>query len=938
MVLDGSQLEQLHKAFLSAFPTKGELERLIAFRFKTYLNQIVGGENLEDIVFHLIQWAEAQGFLRDLVIAARESNPGNPDLNAIAETLLGPQTRNERKWQAYRKKYLQHLFFEHRHFDIKGLSARGQYNLALQQVFVELSMVSEMPGREARNPIAPVPTGLQTGQHPIWEFLHCPPGEASNLAIIGSPGSGKTTLLKHMALMMYAGEDYCKAHNVPYKLPILLFLRDHAHNIHADKRYSLVQAVRDNLDKFEGPEPPLDGFETALESGDCLILLDGLDEVADAELRKKVVAWVEKQLVKHGNNSFVITSRPHGYENNPLERVNLLRVRHFNQEQQRQFVQNWCLATEVMANGGQKDEGVERDARRKAKDLLTRLQNNTALSELAVNPLLLTLITQVHYYRNSLPGRRVELYQEVCNVFLGKRREAFDIVDDITPIQKQLILQPLAYEMMRRSIREISTDAAIKIIAEPLRKVSLDADPATFLKAIENSSGLLLERENNEFAFAHLTFQEFLASVHIEAQRLEDELKIQVKNGWWHETIRLYCARSKDATLILQACLDTEDIDALALTTECVDDGCLAEPELRSRIDSLVTTQVDSANEKERRIAAEILLRRRLRGMTRINENKYVDNHMISHAEYQLFLDECYQQRKYYQPDHWSNNTFPPGKGLIPIVGVRSSDAIAFCAWLTERERNGWHYRLPGPDDIDVKDALHNESNAFYWTVTKEGNIYCSCGSSHIPILSREKLRNYRENDLGRDRIQDLARARTLTSKLVLARDLDLIRSYDLDLDLARSMARELDLDLTLARSLDLDLTRNYTLSLARSLARSHARDVDVARVRALDHSLVRAFDRSLAHDLALALAIEHNRTNKASLNLTELHSIFRWHARIQVLGFGQLWLPKEWTDIYIALVILEERIEGNLPAFEGIRIVKERVQTSDNKRTLKGL
>ncbi|HYN87798.1 MAG TPA: hypothetical protein VER55_04685, partial [Ardenticatenaceae bacterium] len=35
--------------------------------------------------------------------------------------------------------------------------------------------------------------------------------------------------------------------------------------------------------------------------------------------------------------------------------------------------------------------------------------------------------------------------------------------------------------------------------------------------------------------------------------------------------------------------------------------------------------------------------------------------------------------------------------------------------------------------------------------------------------------------------------------------------------------------------------------------------------------------------------------------------------------------LMRAMRDLYIDMVILEERIDGNLPAFEGIRIVKER-------------
>lgn len=41
---------------------------------------------------------------------------------------------------------------------------------------------------------------------------------------------------------------------------------------------------------------------------------------------------------------------------------------------------------------------------------MRRLNDSDVLTELAVNPLLLTMIATVHKFRSRLPGRRVELY------------------------------------------------------------------------------------------------------------------------------------------------------------------------------------------------------------------------------------------------------------------------------------------------------------------------------------------------------------------------------------------------------------------------------------------------------------------------------------------------------------------------------------------------
>ena len=74
---------------------------------------------------------------------------------------------------------------------------------------------------------------------------------------------------------------------------------------------------------------PAGWFEKQLTKGRCLVMLDGLDEVSNAALLSKVVEWVQQQINNHGNNRFIITSRPFGYRDNPLQSVSVLGARPF---------------------------------------------------------------------------------------------------------------------------------------------------------------------------------------------------------------------------------------------------------------------------------------------------------------------------------------------------------------------------------------------------------------------------------------------------------------------------------------------------------------------------------------------------------------------------------------------------------------------------------
>ena len=326
----------------------------------------------------------------------------------------------------YRKQYYQYLYYQHRDFDVKGLSTLGTYTLELDQVFVDLRIDPTTALRATPNPI-PVSQALLEGSNSIWDYLAAAQLNTQHLAIIGPPGSGKTTLLKHITLALAAprkrGQQSPPARML-HKLPIFLFLRDHASMIREQAHYTLGNAILDHLKKWEQPPPPPGWFKRQLSRGRCLVMLDSLDEVADPETRTAVVNWVERQMAACPRNRFLVTSRPFGYRSNPLGGVTVLEVRPFTTRQVERFIYQWYLANEIMSK--QKDDpGVRMRARAEATALLGRLRNTPALFDLTVNPLLLTMIATIHRYGGELPGNRVAcmLRSARCSSANASKRE-----------------------------------------------------------------------------------------------------------------------------------------------------------------------------------------------------------------------------------------------------------------------------------------------------------------------------------------------------------------------------------------------------------------------------------------------------------------------------------------------------------------------------------
>src|SRR5262249_46596363 len=155
-----------------------------------------------------------------------------------------------------------------------------------------------------------------------------------------------------------------------------------------------------------------------LSSGACVLLLDGLDEVAELDLRKTVSSWLDQTLSsrRYRKNLFIVSARPGGYRSAPLERVRVLEVQPFTFDDTQQFIHRWYHANEVIARGNKDNRAIRRAAKDEADALLGRLRANRSIAALTSNPLLLTMVCMVHRYHGALPGSRGQLYAEICQV------------------------------------------------------------------------------------------------------------------------------------------------------------------------------------------------------------------------------------------------------------------------------------------------------------------------------------------------------------------------------------------------------------------------------------------------------------------------------------------------------------------------------------------
>jgi energy-coupling factor transporter ATP-binding protein EcfA2 len=587
----------------------------------------------------------------------------------------------------FQRDYYKALEYKCRDFETQGLD--NEWTLELKNVFVQLKISANSVNNASQGIISQ--SLNPNSEKSIWDFLAANKSgenQFKKIVILGRPGSGKTTLLRHLTLIYATKQESNINPQPPQLIPILFYLREIRVEI-SNQNPSLEDLIKQHLEKIKinnkPLNPPIHWLQKNLRRNKFLILLDGLDEVADKNQRQQVRTWVDKQMEAYPDTTFILTSRPNGYRD--LQRqvtVYELELQPFNREQISEFLHSWYLQTEIKSRAGGNDEGVKQAAKEQANKLFSRIQNSQnsrAIAAMAINPLLLTMIATVHRRGNVLPGKRVELYKEICQILLEKRQRAKNIPDVLTASQKQSVLQELALQLMQKKVREFNLAEGVGYIQQQLTTLPQHfANAEAFIKHIRDDCGLLVEKEIGIYEFAHLSFQEYLAAVEIKESNQEYILIGNINNSWWAETIRLYAAVNEATNLIMAVInMPVPSINAFLVVADYEEEGWRINNQVRQQLVDKLDVGLESDDAEIFKLAAGVKLAKRLNNFVRVDENLEQDSSYITCAEYQLFIND----KQYTPPQYWQKNKFISGDAKKTVTGLNKRDTNRFCTWLS---------------------------------------------------------------------------------------------------------------------------------------------------------------------------------------------------------------------------------------------------------------
>lgn len=304
------------------------------------------------------------------------------------------------------KRYLTALADRHR-----WLKLIGVYNSAdlhpprLQEVYVSLRVAAKG----------------EDGPRFAWNEIF-QPGE-KRLVILGSPGAGKSTLLGYLVLVFTGQLPHTLRDHLGKPFPLFARLRELG-----TEGAETLQALLAKVAPLE--RVPADFPERWLRRGGCLVLLDGLDEVLDEERHTRAVEEIKRLVAEYPDNHYVITCRIAGWHNQ-LEGFRTYEVQPFTGDNIRQFIGAWyreVLRTQKVNRLGASPaedqlKAAEAEAYAEASEqteaLWHALADRADLLRVASTPLLLSLITLVHFHRQTdLPKGRAKLYEQCAEILL----------------------------------------------------------------------------------------------------------------------------------------------------------------------------------------------------------------------------------------------------------------------------------------------------------------------------------------------------------------------------------------------------------------------------------------------------------------------------------------------------------------------------------------
>jgi hypothetical protein len=370
----------------------------------------------------------------------------------------------------------------------------------------------------------------------------------NRVVVLGDPGAGKTTLLRFLA-RKHAVANRAGFTRLSDGLGLALF--------------PILVRVAEFVESDDWGRTPFFDYlcsssashgcpnETAthellaqrLKSGNCIIFIDGLDEVPLASDRQrvaaKIVEFCDDYCPVDGTNRVVLSSRVAGYRVSPLpSSFRHLRLQPLENGRILEFSRRWLLALEHSLSPDlpyeQHDERIEGIL----SELSSALDAQPRLRSLAGSPLLLAMILLRIRVGGRLPLRRAQIYGQVATALARTWRSLALPAGVELPDERDVL------PLLARIGSWAHENSPTGLISEAQMELLLDEEGVdrSFLTVLREHVGIIAQRAPERYGFVHRTFQEFFAGYCLVDMSQADRtqwIRQRVHAPQWEEPILL---------------------------------------------------------------------------------------------------------------------------------------------------------------------------------------------------------------------------------------------------------------------------------------------------------------------------------------------------------------------------------------------------------------
>jgi len=455
-------------------------------------------------------------------------------LNVTEQPLVHPSLSEDAKVA-----YLEAIVSDNRPLRLAGLDEyAGDTNsvrLSLGEIYIDLDTTS-VTESESRQ-ISASEALFQSSNH--------------RMVLLGNPGVGKSTFVRYLALKMaqeLIGEpNRIRGWEGDPLLPLVISLGRFAESLPKDiqkgRAEHLEHFLASTLEADKRMEPYTPHILEAIKKNEegWLYLFDGLDEVANLELRSVVVEAIENYADIYGknpDNKFLVTCRTYSYQDKrwQFSQWPQYELALFTDEQIQRFVTLWYDQHTLL----DQKRAIEYEEKKRKLIAALRLDDRRRLSELARFPLILTVMAVVHA-SYELPDSRVMVYKQCVDLLLEtwntKRsisggEQPRNILSELNVPRARIdqALYEIAFEARKGSDDASAGLVTEKLISGVMTEYLRDIEKVgVFLDYCQKANGLLMLQgivtspgsdaiPRRVYTFPHLTFEEYLAGRYLDGQ------------------------------------------------------------------------------------------------------------------------------------------------------------------------------------------------------------------------------------------------------------------------------------------------------------------------------------------------------------------------------------------------------------------------------------